>query len=82
MEWMPIETAPKDGTRVLIYMPESSSRKVQEAYWAQPFEGAEDDQCWWSTPYGPAGRGYTILPKAVTHWMPLPPPPVHQEEEK
>ena len=25
---------------------------------------------------GIAGRGYTILPSSVTHWMPLPPPPI------
>ena len=73
--WLPIATAPQDGTRVLIYMPESSSRKVLEAYWAMPWEAAPEDQCWWSTPHGPTGRGYTILPKAVTHWMPLPAPP-------
>lgn len=69
--WQPIETAPKDGTRVLI----SSRGVVQEAYWAMAWEDAPDEKCWWSTPHGPAGRGFTILPKAVTHWMPLPAPP-------
>jgi len=73
--WQPIETAPRDGTSVLIYMPEASRKKVMEAYWATPWEGAPEDQCWWSTPHGPAGRGYTILPKAVTHWMRLPAAP-------
>lgn len=78
-EWKPIESAPKDGTRVLIYMPEASRQKVQEAYWAKPWEDALDEQCFWSTPHGPAGRGYTILPKAVTHWTPLPAPPTAPE---
>jgi hypothetical protein len=73
--WMPIETAPKDGSSVLIYRPEASRQKVMEAYWAMPYEDAPADQCWWSTPHGATGRGYTILPKAVTHWMPLPPAP-------
>jgi hypothetical protein len=73
--WQPIATAPRDGTRVLIYMPEASRQKVMEAYWAKPWEGAPEEQCWWSTPHGPAGRGYTILPKAVTHWQPMPAPP-------
>lgn len=75
MDWQPIETAPKDGSRVLIYMPEASMLKVREAFWATPWDGAPEDQCYWITPFGPAGRGYTILPVAVTHWMPLPAPP-------
>lgn len=76
MEWQPIETAPRNGTSVLIYMPEAYRKKVQEAFWATPWDGAPDDQCYWMTPIGPAGRGYTILPVAVTHWMPLPAPPL------
>lgn len=76
MEWQPIETAPRNGASVLIYMPEASRQKVREASWATPWDGAPDDQCYWMTPIGPAGRGYTILPVAVTHWMPLPAPPL------
>lgn len=71
--WQPIETAPKkDATHILIYIPKGR-RKVLEAWWAIPYEGASDG--WWSTPVGPMGRGYMILPEEVTHWMPLPPPP-------
>jgi hypothetical protein len=73
--WQPIETAPRDGTRILIYMPEASRQKVQEAYWCTPWDGASNLLCWWSTPHGPAGRGYTILPILVTRWMPLPAAP-------
>lgn len=75
MEWQPIESAPKDGTPVLICRPNASRKKVCEAVWATPWDGAPDDQCYWMTPHGVAGRGYTILPTSVTHWMPLPPPP-------
>lgn len=70
--WRPIETAPKDSTSVLIYGPKLR-QPVQEAWWAIAYEGAIDG--YWSTPTGPAGRGYTILPSAVTHWRPLPEPP-------
>jgi hypothetical protein len=73
--WMPIETAPKDGTSVLIYKPNALHKQVEEAYWVTPYEDCPEDRCWWSTPIGIAGRGYTILPNSVTHWMPLPPPP-------
>jgi len=74
--WLPIETAPKDSSRILIYTPRSS-RKVQEAWWAIQYEGALSG--YWSTPHGPQGRGYTILPEAATHWQPLPPPPSAEE---
>lgn len=78
-QWQPIETAPRDGSRILIHMPEASRLKVQEAYWVTPWEDARDEQCYWSTPHGPAGRGYTILPVAVTHWMPLPDAPTGEQ---
>jgi len=78
MTWQPIETAPKDATSVLIYLPKGR-RPVCEAFWATPWEDAPEDQCFWMTPMGLAGRGYTILPKAVTHWMPLPPPPTKEQ---
>lgn len=70
--WRPIADAPKDGSRMLIYLP-NSRRKVQEVYWAIPYEGSTAG--WWSTPHGPDGRGYTILPESPTHWQPLPPAP-------
>ncbi|WP_428418183.1 DUF551 domain-containing protein [Methylibium sp.] len=70
--WRPIETAPKDSTSVLIYGPKLR-QPAQEAWWAIAYEGAIDG--YWSTPAGPTGRGYTILPSAVTHWQPLPEPP-------
>jgi len=40
MEWQPIETAPRNGASVLIYMPEASRQKVREASWATPWDGA------------------------------------------
>ena len=70
--WQPIETAPRDGTSVLIFLPESTRAKVREASWAVPWDGAPAEQCFWVTPTGPGGRGYMILPLAVTRWMPLP----------
>jgi hypothetical protein len=76
MEWMPIETAPRDASRILIYCPRTS-RQVQEVWWSIPYEGSPAG--YWSTPVGPTGRGYIILPEAATHWMPLPPPPKEQE---
>lgn len=71
-EWQPIESAPRDATPILIYTPGHDRKPVCEAWWAHDYEGGPG---YWMTPIGPAGRGYTILEKAVTHWMPLPAPP-------
>lgn len=78
--WQPINTAPKDGTSVLIYVPNSTRKKVLEAYWCRPCEAATDDQCWWSSPYGIDGKGYTYLQKHVTHWMEMPDPPIEKDQ--
>jgi len=62
MEWQPIETAPKDGTTILVYL---ANGDVHTAY--GHFYNKGHDFEW--AQYG----GYeTYLP---THWMPLPPPP-------
>jgi len=75
MNWQPIETAPKDGTAILLFFP--SQDVVIRGCWAwqgegdwesgiQDFQdwGTDDDLVINDDPYnGP------------THWMPLPEPP-------
>lgn len=73
-EWRSIETAPRDGTRVLLYGPEG----VTEGAWN--IHGYKDDLAhlrrWnpiWLSEHGCGccgGDNYV-----ATHWMPLPPPP-------
>ena len=58
-EWQPIETAPKDGTYVLLYEPRNDDHDYEIGF----FECSE-----W---FGP-DHIYTI---DATHWMPLPEPP-------
>lgn len=68
MEWQPIETAPKDGTRVLVFDAAWCGGKPMQSvsYW-QWYERIDDgsrQRCGsWS--------GVTV----ATHWMPLPDPP-------
>lgn len=66
--WQPIETAPKDGTLVLIC--ERGGRR-QVAKWCEGDWGAPP--CWWVQLTGRGPESYPTLD--VTHWMPLPPPP-------
>lgn len=73
-DWQPIETAPKDGSVVLgCYPPpwhESWSRwrAPQAVYWGVYHPNAPGKMTWRN---GADGR-----PVSVTHWMPLPEPPV------
>jgi len=65
MEWQPIETAPRDGTRVLLS--KVGSTEVVSGYWnGIRYEDIPVDE--WLTAPG----GWRRQP---THWMPLPEPP-------
>ena len=62
MKWHPIHTAPKDGSYILVYLPEVfmsnpsliSIVRWDDGYWVE----FEDKECW-----------HKYLP---THWMQLP----------
>lgn len=75
--WQPIETAPKDGTWVLVYGEgtddEEVSRKVAVAQYTNYLNGGTYDESWWQFAWydgGYYGRFYN-----PTHWMPLPEAP-------
>ena len=67
MQWQPIETAPKDGTFIITYLP---PRFVDEAglTMIQRWKGTKLQ---WITAGAP-NRARLWQP---THWMPLPSPP-------
>jgi hypothetical protein len=69
-DWQPIETAPRDGTSVLVYPPLWNGRSCSVAHYdndehAKPFWKRDDDM------------GRSTFSRAVppTHWMPIPTPP-------
>jgi hypothetical protein len=63
--WQPIETAPKDGTPVLLFGKFTSLSGAEGGYIGQWFQGYSD-RGWWVV---------SALPFFPTHWMPLPEPP-------
>ena len=64
--WQPIETAPRDGTRVLVYAPPVASSE---------YETARQRVDWWGEPDG----WQMMRPRQpYTHWRPLPTPPEAQ----
>ena len=58
--WQPIETAPKDGSDILIWQPKEDEQFV--VYWDDVEDG------WRFSPRH-------VLADEPTHWMPLPAPP-------
>jgi hypothetical protein len=75
-EWKPIETAPKDGTAVLLYGPDLptpvvATLKMHELVRSYPSKGFGRSVTfkWHDTV-----RGFEVYPPP-THWMPLPSPP-------
>lgn len=79
-EWQSIETAPKDGTLILVHF---KTKGVRAVSWDSPFhdEVTEENGLWCvdDDKHGPYGlRGYNKDgPTAPTHWMPLPSPPTN-----
>ena len=71
--WQPIDTAPKDGTAVLVSPGTWSGRSASIAKWEsdkyakkpRPYWGRDDD----------LGRVTISREHPPTHWMHLPPPP-------
>lgn len=64
MKWQPIETAPKDDERVLLYSGYGGAQAV----------------CRWSDHFGQwmVCAGGTVF-QDPNHWMPLPPAPEDQQ---
>lgn len=68
-EWKPIETAPRDGTEVILH----DRGTVGSGFWSKS-DGAyrADDGWFWEM-----DRGDLLIARncSPTEWMPLPPPP-------
>lgn len=63
-EWQIIETAPKDGTGIILWGPEWSTPDM--GYW-----DVSGGYGWYSSMFGFPG----IEELEPTHWMPIPEPP-------
>lgn len=63
-KWLPIETAPKDGTEILI----AWDQVVVPAYYC----GLPGEDCWYEYGKGPADGKDEFGIASPTHWMPYP----------
>ena len=82
MEWQSIETAPKDGSKVLLFWHGNNTPFISVAVWRGD---KGPDYPWRSAETGSAIGGFGqwhLDPKdrtwkqGATHWMPLPAPPL------
>jgi uncharacterized protein DUF551 len=77
-EWQPIETAPKDGTAILVYGPEllrETNGNCAVVRWdASGYATEQSSIKWWVVSDGKFGP-YDLRGPSPTHWMPLPDPP-------
>lgn len=64
-EWQPIETAPKDGTEVLLWI-DDDEESPRKGHWEPRLSLNRPHK--WSVAYG-------WCEDKPTHWMPLPAPP-------
>lgn len=77
--WQPIETAPRDGTEIILGWDIASVWIIRSGWWEDgfdPIEGGydEEDEGWWSYRHSVTQEkldGYDN----PTHWMPMPEPP-------
>lgn len=66
-KWQPIETAPKDRTCILLFIPcdgAGAGDAMTCAYYCEDHKNFVDN---WN--------GIIFMPLHATHWMPLPEPP-------
>jgi hypothetical protein len=68
-EWLGIETAPKDGTRIIVGYGRQGNFPVKIVFWNTVHK-------FWSH-YGDVVQG---LEQNATHWMPLPEPPEEEND--
>jgi hypothetical protein len=87
MDWQPIETAPKDGTRVLVWGEPSGhegedEHRVVSAWWGRLVAGQQEDENGEGWRFCSFDGGYYGEVYDATHWMPLPEPPeINAEKE-
>lgn len=87
-EWRPIETAPKDGTKIVIWNKRYAFCPI--AAWHNS-ESDDEADGWsfddWNSPCGSVADGFVGYNEDIeaglmpTHWMPLPEPPRQNEDE-
>ena len=73
MEWQPIETAPKDGSWILVFEPVVFEPCMHVVQWGESQWSIGSAKTWVTMALGPNPDTYDA--DQSTHWMPLPASP-------
>jgi hypothetical protein len=75
MKWQPIESAPKDGSDVLVMYMHIDTQIVHNAFYASEVDWDDCDVGWWSYDHSEVSRIKLDDWMTPTYWMPLPDAP-------
>ena len=76
--WQPIETAPQDGTLILVYPPTWPDRACSMAKWKGDLYASRPRPYWARA--DDLGRVTISRRVAPTHWMPVPDGPMDERD--
>lgn len=75
-DWQPIETAPRDGSNILVYLP--TWGRIYIGSWNEvitmTFGKVTNESLFWHYQGGPMHLSFSERPQP-SHWLPLPSPP-------
>ncbi len=80
--WLPIETAPKDGTSVDLWFSGQFPGRMTGCFWGKPDHSCAEAGEYCDSDWHGADPGWVdstfgeFIETTPTHWMPLPPAPV------
>jgi hypothetical protein len=86
-EWQPIETAPKDGTWVVLLIPESIQCRDRPKPWVETAQWEKETREWWEQVSETRQEkrsedcSHWSCWEDPTHWMPLPEAPLAAAKE-
>ncbi len=72
VEWQPIAIAPKDGTRILVYVIEYGTKYWACVRWQEFGDGSKG---WIGATFTSEPEGHSTTCFLPSHWTPLPAPP-------
>jgi len=76
MEWQPIETAPKDGTKILVFCKPDEIFTATWGKWTDAhFNDWKATECWCVYDCEDAFYSHLLSGDRVKYWHPLPEPP-------
>lgn len=81
MSWQPIETAPKDGTTILLFVP-GRGRRVALGSYTDSVHLSHGREVYANRGWSVQGDFVPLERPVPTHWHPLPAPPIDDESKQ